>query len=79
MKATYVMDGSTAPVSVPPGSRVARHVGAAARADLITPFRQVTLERIDRPDGSLLLRWVEDTCSLQPGIASPRVTSLSDS
>ena len=56
------------------GSIVDRFIGAAPPDDLKTPFRQIALERIARPDGSLLLRWPQDVCSLTPGAAAPHAS-----
>jgi len=48
-----------------------RHVGPATPPELITPFRRTTLERIVRPDGTVLLRWPDDACRLVPATPAP--------
>ena len=62
---------SRAATDHPAPAVVTRHQGPILAAGLVTPFRRTALERLDRPDGSVLLRWPDDVCSLNAGSASP--------
>jgi feruloyl-CoA synthase len=48
-----------------------RFSGTPRDPALQAPFRRIAIERIERPDGSVLVRWPQDACRLTPGRASP--------